>query len=98
MTRHLFGPTVLTYSLPLWNKLSEKDQKVLTDGADFAIELNRALAPVRERKALAQLEAVGMTITQVDTTQFKQDAIPLQDELAADLDATDLLQLIRDAQ
>ena len=98
MTRHLFGPTVLTYSLPLWNKLSEKDQKVLTDAADFAIELNRALAPVRERKALAQLEAVGMTITQVDTTQFKQDAIPLQDELAADLDATDLLQLIRDAQ
>lgn len=98
LTRHLFGPTVLTYSLPLWNQLSEKDQKVLTDAASFAIEVNRALAPVRERQALQQLEDVGMTITNVDTTQFQKDAVPLQDELAADLDATDLLQLIRDAK
>ncbi len=98
LTRHLFGPTVLTYSLALWNNLSEADQKVLTDAADFAIEVNRALAPVRERQALQQLEDVGMTITNVDTAQFQKDAVPLQDELAADLDATDLLQLIRDAK
>ncbi|WP_158585675.1 TRAP transporter substrate-binding protein [Pseudooceanicola sediminis] len=98
LTRHLFGPTVITYSLPLWNKLSEKDQQVLEDAAALAIEINRALAPIREQKALAQLEEVGMTITQVDTTQFSQDAVPLQDELADELGAADLLQLIRDAQ
>jgi TRAP-type transport system periplasmic protein len=98
LTRHLFGPTVITYSLPLWNQLSEAEQQVLTEAADLAIEINRALAPLREQKALAQLEEVGMTITEIDTSAFREGAAPLQDELAADLDATALLQLIRDAQ
>jgi TRAP-type transport system periplasmic protein len=98
LTRHLFGPTVITYSLPLWNKLTEKDQQVLQEAAALAIEINRTLAPVREQKALAQLEEVGMTITEVDTTQFRTEAVPLQDELAGELGATELLQLIRDAQ
>jgi len=39
-----------------------------------------------------------MTITEIDTSAFREGPAPLQDELAADLDATALLQLIRDAQ
>ena len=97
LTRHLFGATALTYSLPLWNKLSPEDQKVVQDGADFAIEIARAMAPEREQSALNKLVAKGMEITTVDTTPFREKAIPLQDKLAADIGATDLLAQIRAA-
>jgi TRAP-type transport system periplasmic protein len=39
-----------------------------------------------------------MTITEVDTSQFKDAAKPLQDELAAGIGAADLLAAIRAAQ
>lgn len=98
LTRHLLGPTVITYSLPLWNSLSEADQTVLMDAAALAIDVNRALAPVREQEALEKLAELGMTITEIDTSSFQQAATPLQDELAASFGATEMLQLIRDAQ
>lgn len=98
LTRHLFGPTVMTYSLAEWNKLSPEQQTVVQDGADFALTVARAMAPGREQEALQKLVAEGMTITEVDTTDFKAAAQPLQDELAAGIDATDLLAQIRAAQ
>ena len=98
LTRHLFGPTVMTYSLAEWNKLSPEQQTVVQDGADFALTIARAMAPGREQEALQKLVAEGMTITEVDTTEFKAAAQPLQDELAAGIDATDLLAQIRAAQ
>lgn len=97
LTRHLFGPTVMTYSLALWNQLSEADQKVVQEGADLALAVARAMAPGREREALDKLVELGMTITDVDTSPFAEAAAPLQDELAAGINATDVLALIRDA-
>jgi len=97
LTRHLFGPTVVTYSLQLWNQLSEEDQKVVQDAVDFATEIARAMAPGREQQALDKLVEVGMTITDVDTTEFAEAAKPLQDKLAGEINATDLLETIRAA-
>lgn len=97
MTRHLFGPTVMTYSQQLWNQLSADEQKVVQDGANFALEVSRAMAPGREQEALAKLVDVGMTITDVDTSSFAEAAMPLQDELAGGIDATDILAAIRAA-
>ncbi|WP_099827582.1 TRAP transporter substrate-binding protein [Oceaniglobus indicus] len=97
LTRHLFGPTVLTYSLSQWEALTEKEQEVVQAGADFAIEVARALAPGREAAALDLLREQGMTITEIDTSGFAEAAVPLQDELAAGIDATDVLADIRAA-
>lgn len=97
LTRHLFGPTVVTYSLQLWNQLSEEDQKVVQDAVDFSTEIARAMAPGREQQALDKLVEVGMTITNVDTTEFVKAARPLQDKLAGEINATDLLEAIRSA-
>ncbi|MCB1486611.1 MAG: TRAP transporter substrate-binding protein [Bauldia sp.] len=97
LTRHLFGPTVMTYSLPLWNQLSEEQQKVVQDGANFALEVARAMAPGREQEALDKLVEVGMTITEVDTSDFVAAAKPLQDELAGEIGSSDILESIRAA-
>jgi TRAP-type C4-dicarboxylate transport system substrate-binding protein len=98
LTRHLFGPTAMAYSLPLWNELSPEQQAVVQDGADFALTIARAMAPGREQEALRKLTANGMTITEVDTSDFVEAAMPLQDELAETIGATDLLAAIRAAK
>jgi TRAP-type transport system periplasmic protein len=98
LTRHLFGPTAMVYSLAQWNQLTPEQQTVVQEGADFALTVARAMAPGREQEALQKLVAQGMTITEVDTSQFKDAAKPLQDELAAGIGAADLLAAIRAAQ
>jgi TRAP-type transport system periplasmic protein len=95
LTRHLFGPTVLTYSLPLWNQLEPEQQEAVQAAADFAIEASRALAPKREQAALEMLREQGMTVSEVDTAEFVEAAIPLQEELAEEIGAGDLLEQIR---
>ena len=97
LTRHLFGPTAMTYSLALWNELTPEQQTVIQEAADFSLTIARAMAPGREQEALQKLVDEGMTITEVDTSTFVSAAVPLQDELAAGIDATNLLSAIREA-
>ncbi|WP_162197799.1 TRAP transporter substrate-binding protein [Pseudorhizobium banfieldiae] len=95
LTRHLFGPTVMTYSLNLWNQLSPEQQALVQEAADFSLTVARAMAAGKEQEALQKLAAEGMTITDVDTTKFVEAAQPLQEQLASDIGATDLLTQIR---
>jgi TRAP-type transport system periplasmic protein len=97
LTRHLFGPTVLIYSLPLWRQLSDEERKTVEEAAALAIEVNRALAPIREKKAIEALVAKGMTVETVDTRPYVAKAEPLQVELATKIGAKDLLEKIRAA-
>jgi tripartite ATP-independent transporter DctP family solute receptor len=97
LTRHLFGPTVATYSLPLWKQLTDEERKTVEEAAALAIEINRAMAPVREKRALDTLAAKGMTIKTVDTKGYAAKAEPLQVELATKIGAKDLLDKIRAA-
>jgi TRAP-type transport system periplasmic protein len=97
LTRHLFGPTVLIYSLPLWRQLSDEERKTVEEAAALAIEVNRALAPIREKKAIEALVAKGMTVETVDTRPYAAKAEPLQVELATKIGAKDLLEKIRAA-
>lgn len=98
LTRHFLGPAVFACSMSEWNQLTDEQKKVVLDGARMASDINRALAPVRDQQALEFLRQKGMNITEVDTTGFRQKAIPLQDKIAADIGATDLLAEIRAAQ
>lgn len=95
LTRHLFGPTVVTYSRALWAQLDPAEQAVIREAVDFAIEVSRALAPGREIAALDLLREQGMTVTEVDTSGFAAAAVPLQNELADGIGARDLLEKIR---
>ena len=70
LTRHLFGPTAMTYSLAAVEQAGADDQQVVQEGADFALEVARAMAPGREQEALQKLVEDGMTITEVDTSAF----------------------------
>lgn len=98
LTNHFLGPAVFACSLSEWNQLSDAQKKVVMDGAILARDINRSLAPIREKQAFDFLREKGMTITEVDTSGFREKATSLQDSIAEKIGATDLLAEIRAAQ
>lgn len=98
ITNHFLGPAVFACSMNEWEQLTDAQKKTVMDAAKFASDLNRSLAPIREAEALAFLRDKGVTVTEVDTTAFRENAKALQDKIAADVGATDLLAEIRATQ
>jgi tripartite ATP-independent transporter DctP family solute receptor len=95
LTRHLFGPVIFTCSMKEWQKFTPDEQKSIQAAANKARDNNRELAPIREKEAFDGLKAKGMTFVEVDTTGFRQAAVKVQDDLAKERGATDLLETIR---
>lgn len=97
-TRHLFPALVICYSKAQWDRLTPEDQAKLRQAGKITQERERALAPVREAEALQTLQQRGMTLHDFDRSVFAEAAVKLQDQLAAERGATDLLQQIRAAK
>lgn len=95
LTRHLFGPVVLVYSKADWDRLDEAEQTLVQEAAFATRDIERALAPIRERESLQKLEEHGMTLTEIDTSSFHDAAIDLQDRIASEFGMTELLEQIR---
>lgn len=96
LTRHLFGPLAFVYAKYLWDQLSPEEQTQIQEAATMSRDIERALAPVREREALQFLEERGMTIHSIDRGSFAKASEQLQDEWAARNGASDLLRIIRE--
>jgi tripartite ATP-independent periplasmic transporter solute receptor, DctP family len=97
-TKHLFGPLIFVYSMQEWNKLTPEEQKVVSDGAALARDKQRGLSQVKDDAAKAFLIEKGMVFHPIDTTEFRKQAIGVQDKLAAERGATDLLKMLRDTK
>lgn len=95
LTQHLFGPLVFAYSKKEWDRLTDKERAAVMEGALMARDVQRALAPLREAQAFEFLKSKGMVINTIDTSGFRRNAIAVQDNIAKERGATDLLQLIR---
>jgi TRAP-type transport system periplasmic protein len=96
-TRHLFPVIVVCYSKAQWDRLKADDQAKLRQAANIARDKGRAVAPEREAWALKTLRERGMIEHAIDTSGWEKAAVKLQDQLAAERGATDLLQKIRAA-
>jgi TRAP-type C4-dicarboxylate transport system substrate-binding protein len=95
LTRHLFGPLVFAYSKPEWEKLSDTEKDIILEAARMARDVQRGLAPIREAEAFEFLKGKGMVINEIDTSTFRENAVAIQDEIAKERGASDLLELIR---
>lgn len=95
ITRHLFGPLVFVYSQAQWDELDQAEQGLVLAAAEFARDVQRGLAPVREKEAIEHLKQKKMTINEIDTTVFQRKAETIQDDFARANDVTELLKSIR---
>ena len=97
LTRHLYPVIVVAYSKAQWDTLPAADQARVREAATVARDRGRALAPEREAAGIKTLRERGMTIHDIDTASWQQAAVKVQDQLAAERGATDLLAKIRAA-
>lgn len=95
LTRHLFGPVAFVCSGAFMGKLTDEQKAEVMAAADFAADLERSLAPVREQEALDALAAEGVQVSEIDITPFQEMTRPVQDEVAGALNATEILEKIR---
>ena len=78
MTQHAYSPLILTMNLKKFNKLSAKEQQVITQVAAEAVQMQRQLSIAKEDKMLAELEANGMVINRdVDGAAFQKVVKPV---------------------
>lgn len=75
MTQHAYSPLVVTMNLKKFNKLSESEQKLITDVAREAVQMQRKLSIEKEQGIIDTLKKNGMQVNaDVDTKAF-QDAV-----------------------
>jgi len=98
LTQHLFGPLAFVYSDTEWSKLDSAEKEVVEKAAAYARDEQRRLAPIREEEALDFLREQGMVFHEIDTTQFEENAMGVQNEIATERGAMELLEKIRAAE
>jgi tripartite ATP-independent transporter DctP family solute receptor len=98
LTGHLFGPTVTACSLKEWSGYTDKEKEVFAAAAKMAQDVNRNLSAQRDAEALEKLKARGMIINAIDKEPFVKAASPVQDDLAKQIGAEDLLKIIRETK
>jgi tripartite ATP-independent transporter DctP family solute receptor len=96
LTGHLFGPTVTVISKKEWDGYTDKEKQVVAAAAKLAQDVNRSLSVQRDAESLQKLKDKGMVINPIDKSGFVKAAMPLQDQLAKQLGAEDLLAIIRE--
>jgi tripartite ATP-independent transporter DctP family solute receptor len=95
LTQHLFGPLAFVFSAEEWETFTPEQQGVIREAATRARDEQRELAPIKEQEGFDFLREQGMVFNEIDTTQFEQNAQSVQEELAEERGALDLLRMIR---
>lgn len=98
ITKHLFGPVTITFSKAEWINLTDEEKEVVREAAIMARDIERSLASLREEESFKFLKEKGMIFHEIDTTGFRAKAEQIQDKLAGELGAMELLEMIRAAK
>lgn len=97
LTRHLLGPVVFAFSKKEWDRLDNEEQRVVQAAATMARDVERGLTAIRENEAFQMLRERGMAINEIDTRIFAERAVEIQNNMAREMGALDLLERIRAA-
>jgi len=72
LTGHIIDHLITTVSGHLWRRLSTEDRRVFTEVLQEAARRTTVLMVARERDMLDLFRARGLTVTEVDTEEFRQ--------------------------
>jgi len=95
-TQHQVMMSHITMAEPSWNRLSEEDQAILQEAVNNAAALGTDKGEEYDSSLLDNLvKNHDVTVTEVDKGAFMDVVKPLHDEIAAELEASDLLETLR---
>ena len=77
LTGHVYSPALILMSKVKFDKLSPADKQAFMDAAKEAVKANRARIDDDERKVVAELKGLGMTVVEsVDKAKFQAALAP----------------------
>jgi len=77
LTGHVYSPALILMSKAKFDKLSAADKQAFLDSAKEAVKVNRARIDEDERKVVAELKGLGMTVTDMpDKSKFQATLAP----------------------
>ncbi len=94
ITNHSYDVMLFVIRDDIWKKLSEEDQKIISDAAKKAQELDRQLIREQTDEYIGKLQEAGMNITYPDLSEFRSATSDAVNQFRDSYDA-DLLKLIR---
>ena len=74
ITNHIYSGMCFVISDSVWNRLTDEQQKILSEAAQSSAETDRNMNREQTESLLSQLEKAGMIITEPDLTPFKEAA------------------------
>lgn len=86
ITRHTYNPQVVLFSKSLWDKLDPEEQDLLRAAALEAAAYQRQLSREAEAKAIEELKASGMEVTELapaEIEKFREMTRPVAEKFAA---------------
>ena len=96
LTNHTYNPQIVLVSGKLWGQLNDDEKKLLQDAAVEAQAYQRAQSREQAGKALEELKAEGMTISELppeELAKFRAKAQPVSDKYAAEVNPALVQQL-----
>lgn len=96
LTEHLFMASHFSISEHTYKKLPEEYVKIIEEVAKEAGEFGTQRGIEMDEEIMAELPNLKVTVTEVDKQEFIDILAPLQEELAKELKAEELIEVIRD--
>jgi tripartite ATP-independent transporter DctP family solute receptor len=88
LTNHMYNPQALTVSRKTWDKLSDDEKKIMQEAATEAAAYQRQVAREASAKALDEIRAAGMEVTELppeEIAKLKAKAQPVIDKYTQDV-------------
>jgi tripartite ATP-independent transporter DctP family solute receptor len=96
LTNHTYNPQIVLVSGQFWDKLNEDERKLFQEAAIEAQAYQRALSREQAGKALEELKAEGMEVTELppeEVAKLREKAQPVVDKYAQEVDPALMQQL-----
>lgn len=97
-TEHLFMGSHFTMSGITEDELPDEYNEIIEEVAIEASYYGTEQGKEYDEEIIEKLKDEGVTFSEVDKESFQEKVSPLYDDLAEDIDATDVLEMIRELQ
>lgn len=96
LDEHTVLPDVLLIGTYVWNKLSEQEQKWLSDSVKESVKYQRVLWAEAEEEALREVQKAGVVISRPDKTLFAEKVKGIYEGYKDDADIYPLIKQIQE--
>lgn len=94
----LAEPRPVIVSADFWDGLNSAEQEAISSAMTEAAAFERELFKERQQEAYEEIEASGLTITEIDEPAFEAALEPVWNKWATDLNAQEILDGIRETR